>query len=136
MSVRITAAERDALYEQVFARLSGIDEVWTSAQAGDFARADETAREFSDYLRLILDDLGWGEGSGKALELLAPQTCCGACARDCSAGPKISGRWKKASAPRGYGAKSGRSGCSRPAAACWRSCARGLGWRSKRRRLQ
>jgi len=72
VSVRLTAAERDALYEQIFARLSGIDEVWTAAQAGDFARADQVGREFSDYLQLVLDDLGWGEGSGEPLELATP----------------------------------------------------------------
>jgi hypothetical protein len=72
MSVRITAAERDALYEQIYVRLSGIDEVWMAAEAEDYARAGRVAREFSDDLRLILDDLGWGEGSGKPLELATP----------------------------------------------------------------
>jgi hypothetical protein len=72
MSVRLTPAERDALYEQIFARLSGLDEVWTAAEAGDFARADQVGREFSDYLRLILDDLGWGERSSEPLELATP----------------------------------------------------------------
>jgi hypothetical protein len=72
VSVRLAAAERDALYEQIFARLSGIDEVWMAAAVGDHARADQVAREFSDYLRLILDDLGWGEGGGEPLELATP----------------------------------------------------------------
>ncbi len=72
MSVRITAAERDALYEQIYVRLSGIDEVWIAAEAEDYARAERVAREFSDDLRLILDDLGWGEGSGEPLELGTP----------------------------------------------------------------
>ncbi|HEX3042594.1 MAG TPA: hypothetical protein VHP56_10955 [Solirubrobacterales bacterium] len=72
MSVRITAAERDALYEQIAVRLSGIDEVWMAVEAGDHARADRVGREFSDDLRLVLDDLGWGAGSGKPLELITP----------------------------------------------------------------
>jgi len=72
VSVRITAAERDALYEQIVVRLSGIDEVWIAVEAGDFERADQVAREFSDDLRLLLDDLGWGEGSGEPLELQTP----------------------------------------------------------------
>jgi hypothetical protein len=72
VSVRVTPAERDALYEQIFVRLSGIDEVWVAAEAGDYARADQVAREFSDYLRLILEDLGWGEGGGEPLELATP----------------------------------------------------------------
>jgi hypothetical protein len=72
VSVRISAAERDALYEQIVVRLSGIDEVWIAVEAGDFARADQVGREFGDYLRLIGDDLGWGEGGGEALELTTP----------------------------------------------------------------
>jgi hypothetical protein len=72
VNVRITAAERDALYEQIFARLSGIDEVWMAVEAEDYARADRVGREFSDDLRLILDDLGWGTGSGEPLELVTP----------------------------------------------------------------
>lgn len=72
MSVRIAAAERDALYDQIFVRLSGLDEVWTAAQLGEYERADQVAREFSDYLRLVLDDLGWGEGSGEPLDLVTP----------------------------------------------------------------
>ena len=70
--MRITAAERDALYEQIIVRLSGIDEVWIAAQAGDFAAADRAAREFGDFLRLIGEDLGWGEGRGEPLELTTP----------------------------------------------------------------
>ncbi|HET8956474.1 MAG TPA: hypothetical protein VFN18_12520 [Solirubrobacterales bacterium] len=70
--MRISAAERDALYEQIFVRLSGLDEVWTAAQLGEYERADRVAREFSDDLRLILDDLGWGEGSGGPLDLVTP----------------------------------------------------------------
>lgn len=70
--MRITAAERDALYEQIHARLSGIDDVWLSVAAGDYRRADRVGREFSDELRLLLDDLGWGEGGGEPLELATP----------------------------------------------------------------
>jgi hypothetical protein len=71
VSVRITASERDALFEQLYARLSGIDEVWTSAAERDREGAEAVARQFSDDLRLILDDLGWGE-SGEAVELSSP----------------------------------------------------------------
>jgi hypothetical protein len=71
MNVRITASERNALFEQLYARLSGIDEVWTSAAEQDRESAEGVARQFSDDLRLILDDLGWGE-NGKAVELSSP----------------------------------------------------------------
>jgi hypothetical protein len=71
VTVKITASERDALFEQLYARLSGIDEVWTSAAEEDRESAERVARQFSDDLRLILDDLGWGE-RGVAVELSSP----------------------------------------------------------------
>jgi hypothetical protein len=71
MSVRITAAERDALYEQLAVRLSGIDDVWMAVEAEDYARAERVAREFSDDMRLI-DDLGWGPHGAEPLELTTP----------------------------------------------------------------
>lgn len=69
MTVRITAAERNAFYDELFVRLSGLDSIWLSAQQGEYEVADRLAREFADDLRLIFDDLGWGEGSGEPLEL-------------------------------------------------------------------
>lgn len=72
MSIRITAAERDALYDQIYVRLSGIDDVWIAAQAEDYARADRLAREFADDLQLLIEDLGWGEGRGEPLEIATP----------------------------------------------------------------
>lgn len=72
MSVRISAAERDALYEQIYVRLSGIDAVWLAAAAGDFEEAERLGRELCDELRLLMDDLGWGEGSGESIELTTP----------------------------------------------------------------
>jgi hypothetical protein len=72
VSVRITAAERDALYDQVFARLSGIDGIWLAVQHEDWAEADRLACEYTDDLRLVLDDLGWGDGSDEDLDLSTP----------------------------------------------------------------
>jgi hypothetical protein len=72
VTVTITAEERDALYEEVYARLSGIDDVWLTISSENYEEAERVAREFSDYLRLLLDDLGWGEGSGESLELTTP----------------------------------------------------------------
>lgn len=72
MAVTITAEERDALYDEIYARLSGIDEVWMVLSSGDHEEAVRVAQEFSDYLRLLLEDLGWGEGSGEDIELTAP----------------------------------------------------------------
>ncbi len=72
MSVRITAAERDALFDQIYVRLSGIDDLWLAAQGGDWEAADRLAREYFDDLRLVLEDLGWGERGGEAVELTTP----------------------------------------------------------------
>jgi hypothetical protein len=72
VSVRVTAAERDALYDQIFVRLSGIDNLWLAVQREEWEKADRLAREYIDDLRLVLEDLGWGEGSGEALQLRTP----------------------------------------------------------------
>jgi hypothetical protein len=69
VSIEITASERDAFYEQVYVRLSGIDSIWLAAQAEDYERADRLGRELADELRLVLEDLGWGPGTGGATRL-------------------------------------------------------------------
>lgn len=74
MSVWITAAERDALYDHVYVRLSGIDAVWLAAQSGDYEAADQLARALVDDLRLVLDDLGWGPTGGPVELTTEPQT--------------------------------------------------------------
>ena len=71
-AIRISAAHRDALYEQVFDRLSGIGDVWLAAESGDFDRAGRLGQEYSDDLRLLLNDLGWGSGPGRSIELTTP----------------------------------------------------------------
>lgn len=72
MTLRISAAHRDALYEQILDRLSGIGDVWLKVSSGDFEAATKLGEEYADDLRLILDDLGWGEGPGRSIELSAP----------------------------------------------------------------
>ena len=72
MTITITAEERDDLYDQILIRLSGIGDVWIALEAKNYELADRLGREYSDDLRLVLDDLGWGEGSGESLELTTP----------------------------------------------------------------
>lgn len=72
VSVRITAPERDALFDQIYVRLSGIDNLWLAAEEEDWEAADRLARQYIDELRLVLEDLGWGPGSGKAVDLKTP----------------------------------------------------------------
>jgi hypothetical protein len=62
MSAAITHVQRDALYDQILDRLSGIGDVWLAASTEDFETADRLGREYSDELRLVSDDLGWGKG--------------------------------------------------------------------------
>jgi hypothetical protein len=71
-TITITAAQRDALYEEIYVSLSGIGDVWLAADAGDYDKAAELGRNYSDDLRLLIDDLGWGEGSGETVELITP----------------------------------------------------------------
>jgi len=72
MTLTITAQQRDALYDHIFDRLSGIGDVWTAVSKKDYEAADRLAREFSDRLQLVYSDLGWGEGTGEPVELTAP----------------------------------------------------------------
>ncbi|HEY1853118.1 MAG TPA: hypothetical protein VGG40_00895 [Solirubrobacterales bacterium] len=70
--IRLSAAHRDALYEQVLDRLSGIGDVWLAAEAEDFNTAGRLGQEYSDDLRLVLNDLGWGGGPGRTIDLTTP----------------------------------------------------------------
>lgn len=69
----ITAGQRDALYDQILDRLSGIGDVWLATSTENYETADRLGREYSDELRLVLDDLGWGDGPDQqAIELTTP----------------------------------------------------------------
>jgi hypothetical protein len=72
MSPAITAQQRDALYDQILDRLSGIGDIEIAIQAERYDTAERLGREYCDDLRLLLGDLGFGEGSGEPLELSAP----------------------------------------------------------------
>lgn len=62
--IQISGEQRDLLYESLFVHLSGIDAVWLAASQQDFETADRLGRDFSEELRLVIDDLGWGEHRG------------------------------------------------------------------------
>jgi DNA-binding transcriptional ArsR family regulator len=68
----ITAEQRDALYEEIAVRFQAIDDIWLAICAENYDAAQRLGREYADDLRLITDGLGWGEGSGEAVELSAP----------------------------------------------------------------
>ena len=63
MAITITDEERNALYDRVLDRLSGIGDILLAANSEDFATADRLGREYVDELTLICDGLGWGTGS-------------------------------------------------------------------------
>ncbi len=67
----ISASARDALYQLIVVRLTGIRDVDTAIEDEDFEAADRLSSEFSDYLRLLHDDLGWGD-HGETVELKTP----------------------------------------------------------------
>jgi hypothetical protein len=72
MTPTITADQRDALYDQILDRLSGIGDIEVAIQAGNYDDAERLGREYSDDLRLLFEDLGIGEGNGQPVELTAP----------------------------------------------------------------
>lgn len=66
----VTAEQRDALYTSIVDNhLSGIEDVWLAVKVGNYEDAERLAQEYTDELQLILNDLGWGEGDGKLVEL-------------------------------------------------------------------
>lgn len=62
MAATITARQRDALYDRILDRLSGIGDIFLAADSEDFETADRLGREYSDELLLVCGDLGWGAG--------------------------------------------------------------------------
>jgi hypothetical protein len=65
----LTAEQRDVLYVEILARLSGIGDVLMVIEHEEFDKAQRLADEYADYLRLLADDLGWGEMTGETIEL-------------------------------------------------------------------
>lgn len=72
MTIVITGEDRDALYERIVMRLNGIDDVYRAVEQEDWASAQELGLEFSDLLRFVCADLGWGERADESLPLSTP----------------------------------------------------------------
>lgn len=69
----ITGEERDALYGQLLDRLSAIGDIEVAIESKNYGIADRIGREYTDDLRLLLDDLGLGErGRDEQIELSSP----------------------------------------------------------------
>jgi hypothetical protein len=71
MTITITAPQRNALYDLILDRLSGIGDIEMAIRAKSYEDAERIGREYADDLRL-LDDLGIGDGNGHSVELTAP----------------------------------------------------------------
>lgn len=61
MTTTITTKERNALYLEIILRLGNIEALSRAIVAEDFETADQIGREVSDFLIVLLNDLGWGE---------------------------------------------------------------------------
>jgi hypothetical protein len=72
MRVTVTAEQRDALYDQILDRLTGIGDIEIAVRSGNLEAAERLGREYSDDLRLLVDDLGFGESHGESVALTTP----------------------------------------------------------------
>jgi hypothetical protein len=73
VSVALTAKQRDALYRQVLAELTALDDLREAWEREDVEAAYRLGRRCSDCLRLVVDGLGWGEhASSESVELRIP----------------------------------------------------------------
>jgi hypothetical protein len=72
MSITLTFEEREALYEQILDRLSGIGDVWLAVCREDYEEAERLARIFADDLVLVSEGLGWGDLKDESFELHVP----------------------------------------------------------------
>lgn len=73
MSVTITATQRDLLYEEILTRLAAIGDVKLAVEQEDWEAAGRLGMTFSDDLRIVTQDLGWGpRRSDGPFELTSP----------------------------------------------------------------
>jgi hypothetical protein len=68
----ITAAQRDAIYQQILDHLRRAGDLSLLVEQDDLGAARRLAREVTDDLQLVLDALGWGETSSGVVELALP----------------------------------------------------------------
>ncbi len=71
MTLMITTGQRDALYDLILDRLSGIGDIELAIKAKNYEAAERLGREYSDDLRL-LHDLGFGESCVEPVVLSSP----------------------------------------------------------------
>jgi hypothetical protein len=69
MTVTITAEQRDALYDHVLLELSRFGDLQLALDQGDLEAVSRLGRVLSVGLRLIQEELGWGESHSPSYEL-------------------------------------------------------------------
>jgi hypothetical protein len=77
MTPTISAEQGGALYDQIVGRLSGIGDIWIAFAAEDYEAAERLGRQYSDELRILSEDLGWGRHPEGPIELSAPPDVLG-----------------------------------------------------------
>ncbi|MFL5833892.1 MAG: hypothetical protein ACJ76B_07920 [Solirubrobacterales bacterium] len=70
--IEISPEHRDILYLSITARLTGVNDIYVEFERGNFEAAQRLSGEFSDDLRVLHDDLGWGETPLESIQLTAP----------------------------------------------------------------
>lgn len=72
MAITISGEERNALFNQIADRLTGIDGVYLAVENQDWDVARQVGQEFADFLRFLSEDIGWGEQEGGEHVLTSP----------------------------------------------------------------
>jgi hypothetical protein len=69
----ITANQRDVLYDEILDRLGAIDDIRFAIEQEDWEATSRLGAAFSDDLRIVTQDLGWGpRRRGGPVELTSP----------------------------------------------------------------
>jgi hypothetical protein len=69
MAIQISPEQRRALYKRMLDQLRSFDDLMNAVEAGDLESAYRSGRRFLDALRLIQEEIGWGEHHAGSLEL-------------------------------------------------------------------
>ena len=73
MTITVTAEQRDVLYDEILDRLAAIDDIRFAIEQEDWELASRLGTAFSDDLRIVTQDLGWGpRRGGEPVELTCP----------------------------------------------------------------
>jgi hypothetical protein len=73
MTLTITAGQRDLLYEEILIRLAAVGDINLALKQKDWEAATRLGMAFSDDLRLVSQDLGWGpRQADEPVELTSP----------------------------------------------------------------